>query len=254
VLNLFRAYLDESYGDRVFSIGGFFGPDTAWEDFNTEWSSALARFELTEFHSNHWENLKGEFKGWTSDKKIALIQELATIINSNEIAGVHSAVSLRDFRKIFPLDKPDAPYFLCFQSCVAEAAYWSGQKRQQVSFWFDQQKQVEFRANRLFNHVKTADSWVDRCWLGSLTFAGSKLCLPLQAADFLAYEGFKHLDNELLNSNRPMRKPMKLLYGQKQLSGRLWNAESLEELKLELKDAAAKGIVRMVPVRKGEAK
>jgi hypothetical protein len=119
---------------------------------------------------------------------------------------------------------------------------------------FEEKKEVEFRAIRLYNHIIERVDWPGRKWLGSITFAGKKKVLPLQAADFLAYEGFKHLDNLVQKSGRPIRKTLDLLHSEERLYGKLWDRERLEELKREYIDADEKGLIRRVPIGKGEAR
>ena len=251
---MFRAYLDESYSDRVFSIGGYFGSERAWEGFDSEWKDVLDRYSLSVFHASEWESLYGEFQGWSLDKKISCIRELIAVIANHEIIGIHSAISLRDYEQLFPLDSEDSPYFLCFQSCIGEIAIFAGEQQEDVAFIFDQKPEVEYRAMRLFNFAKTHDDWLDRQWLGTITFADKRKFLPLQAADGLAYEGFKHFENEITNSGRAIRKPLDLIRKSKTLYGKPWYREELKWLRGEFKALQQEGKIIRVPLKKGEAR
>jgi hypothetical protein len=254
---MFTAYLDESADadeGRVYSIGGYFGREREWVKFEPLWEKVLRDFGVSHFHATDWENLWGEFKGWEQETKIEFIQQLIAVIHSVQIYGFHSAVALREFRSVFPRERADAPYFICFQSCVGEIAVGCGKEKEQVAFVFEEKKEVEFRAIRLYNHIIERVDWPGRKWLGSITFAGKKKVLPLQAADFLAYEGFKHLDNLVQKSGRPIRKTLDLLHSEERLYGKLWDRERLEELKREYIDADEKGLIRRVPIGKGEAR
>ena len=53
--------------------------------------------------------------------------------------------------------------------------------------------------------------WQDNNRIVSLSFQNKRFFLPLQAADILAYELFKHLPNQLQGRVRPDRYPLRQL-------------------------------------------
>ncbi len=56
---------------------------------------------------------------------------------------------------------------------------------------------------------------VDASWIGGITFNSKVDSVPLQAADFIAYETFKLVDNTFGKTPRPPRKSLGKLNPQK---------------------------------------
>jgi hypothetical protein len=40
-MGLWHAYLDESYNNHVFCVGGFLGPETIWNEIEEQWKARL---------------------------------------------------------------------------------------------------------------------------------------------------------------------------------------------------------------------
>jgi hypothetical protein len=79
--------------------------------------------------------------------------------------------------------------------------------------------------------MKLWDNWLkkydpqDR--LISLNFAGKKDFVPLQAADFLAYESYKEIDRVRFERPRPKRKSLELIEAAGNVQARMWDRENL---------------------------
>jgi len=86
-------YIDESYNDHVFCVGGFLAHPGTWGEITTAWQdriayenrkSAVKGFPpLTRYHATDCANLKQEFdekKGWNIDRQIRLAKRLCKII------------------------------------------------------------------------------------------------------------------------------------------------------------------------------
>jgi hypothetical protein len=106
---------------------------------------------------------------------------------------------------------PTKPYFLAFQQAVLDAVKFSQHYDSSgrhlgtgdiVHFVFDQQFEYERSARAIFNAMKRSPLSVkDR--IGDVVFSSKARALPLQVADFIAYESFCFLV-ERINRNRDL--------------------------------------------------
>ncbi|MGD1103217.1 MAG: DUF3800 domain-containing protein [Terriglobia bacterium] len=253
---MFKAFYDDSSDgkkERVFSIGGYFGETEQWGRFDSLWNQEAGE---TVFHMTDCLAGKDEFAGQSEAKRHDLIRRLIGVINEVEIFGFHSAIQISDFKEIFPQDKSDALYFLCFQECVNQAATWASELSEEVACLFDQEKQFGFRARRLFNHLKNLkkhSGWEVMRWLGTLDFESRKKFRPLQAADLVAYTGYRVLNEALLSSGADLWWVTQL-NAKRRLFGKLWDRRELELLREELIESKSSGVIPYVIRKKGEAK
>jgi hypothetical protein len=109
---------------------------------------------------------------------------------------------------------PTKPYFLAFQQAVLDAVkfsqrYDTGGRHlgmgEIVHFVFDQQFEYERSARGIFNAMKrSALSVKDR--IGDVVFSSKSRALPLQVADFIAYESFCFLVERIHRNRDVMRR------------------------------------------------
>lgn len=219
---MIEAYLDESgihEGAQVCVIAGYFAGRGQWKRFQSDWISALKRFDvpLEQFHAKDLlPSPKGFFHQWDRDLHRRLLQDLAGCIADHEkIYPVTAAIVVRDFNS-FSADErrfftgadihegkltssgcPGKPYFVPFQLCVIKicnyaprgghADFYVGVDRPFCGYattLFDQIKRGELRGMKWFE-------WKDR--LGKVAFPLAKKTPQLQAADFLAYLSYRHI-------------------------------------------------------------
>jgi Protein of unknown function (DUF3800) len=109
---------------------------------------------------------------------------------------------------------PTKPYFLAFQQAVLDAVKFSQHSDasgrhlgtgENVHFVFDQQFEYERSARGIFNAMKRSPlSIKDR--IGDVVFTSKSRALPLQVADFVAYESFCFLVERLHRNRDLMRR------------------------------------------------
>jgi hypothetical protein len=82
-----------------------------------------------------------------------------------------------------------------------------------------------------FNHLMDDETFKYRTRFTSITSENWQDCVPLQAADLIAYENFK--ESERLLDGRPRRKSLEILLDLESISGRAkgFNLASIQELK-----------------------
>jgi hypothetical protein len=208
-----RAYIDESYDSKTFCVGGFLARAKEWEKIERAWRKIIIgeriRSEkkgfppISSYHATDCANLQKEFSaanGWDINRQIRLTKRLCGVIGSHTMAGFVIGGSVADVQKhLSPgSDIPkDFLYSICFKTCLIQITGWlhAIAVEPQVSVFYERsdfdklaREAFEMMANdknRVYHSIVSAEpkGWED--------------CIPLQAADFMAYEGFRAVGSSL---------------------------------------------------------
>ncbi|MGH9740303.1 MAG: hypothetical protein ACRD4X_17205 [Candidatus Acidiferrales bacterium] len=207
-----EAYLDDSADaqmQRYCASGGFFATPEQWDAFTLAWSHLTHGLRET-FHTTDCEGGRdkdgrefgyAQFSSWPKDKRIALITNLVDVIQGTQLAGFGSIVPIEAYKKAFPGCADTEPYKLAIPHVLMNMASIADNWGVDVNIWFEDGGPVGFIAET-FQNIKRMN-WLPSKRLKSLWFSGKEIH-ALQAADLLAREAFKHLDNL---GRRPIRKP-----------------------------------------------
>lgn len=112
---ILRDYIDESYNNRTFCVGGWMALDDTWSKISAKWQerlnyenriSAKKGFSpISRYHATDCANLKKEFaedKGWDIPRQIRLSKRICQIIGENAPIGTVVGGGVKDFKKYFP--------------------------------------------------------------------------------------------------------------------------------------------------------
>lgn len=210
VFAMLWAYMDDSGShDRSHNcvVAGYWGGVNRWKKFERAWKAILLRERVEEFKANEfWPTIKGKHVGpyedWSEDRRAYFIRDLlVTIVESGIVpfgCGVLGAewnaqpLNLREIITLADSPKKAKSLLIPFQRNVYRAASYC---------------KPGVRMNFVFDHSATAHvvSGLERCYagikgqaielkdpikdnLGAFSTDDSKIAVPLQAADLLAYE------------------------------------------------------------------
>jgi Protein of unknown function (DUF3800) len=234
----FEAYFDETgprEQDALVTGAAFYVANAEqWFNFEQAWSAVLQRpeFDLRFFHATDYANSKDQFQGWDNAKKLALAKCLFPILlPPNTWIGHGYGIVNRDWADaIKGHDRLRAlmgkPFMLCVQRLMEILLQYF---RPLPS---DHRVAVFFEDNDFKGEItKLWDNWLkphdpqDR--LISLNFAGKRDFVPLQAADFLAYESYKEIDRVRFDRPRPKRKSLELVEAAGNVRALMWDRENL---------------------------
>jgi len=216
----FVAYLDESSDprrQRAFTLAGYVGHEDSWELFEDRWAKRLEDDGIQTFHMTDCENCYGEFGKWRQQKhkSVALITDLVSIVLESELIGFWSGVPLKDYNELVAGKIPaiiDDPYFLCFVHCLNQVLPGLDNQppAETLSFVFEENRSVETGVLTMYQWAKILPTFSQdrKQRLGGATFVAKNNSHALQAADMIAYESFKHLDNSLFNPQIKERRSM----------------------------------------------
>lgn len=230
---LFKGYIDESYDQDFFVLSCTISAGDVWTKFETEWKRCLevknaqlkeqGRQVLSRYHATDCQGKYGEFKGWSNDEQVDFTKSLLAAL---ELVPIHSSaytLVLSDVRDSYaaryktPMSVDmvlQAAYTLtvpfCMESIGSLLALHGDQSR--ITLFYDQCDH-ETMIHGAFNRYQRENTDHGHMY-STIAALNSRECLPLQAADFIAYEFFKDRKNEELQSGRDQRKSLAALLKQ----------------------------------------
>ena len=192
---MFWSFFDESGGaDHQFiAVCGWLAEREAWQSFEAEWKAMLEHYGVPYFHMKEIAQFRGPFVKWYSkrDEREEFMKEATRLIRETVKMGVLVVVRYDAWRKLnlrYDLERQwRSPYVLAGRFCIGRATSWvrkQGFTERDVQYFFDgggpdMGGLVEL-AKRDGLHIPAFHSGRD-----TETEYG---LIPLQAADFLAYE------------------------------------------------------------------
>ena len=220
------AYFDDSSDKRrekYFAAGGLIGGEEQWSTFDLRWLDETR--ELTEpFRSTDCEGGHGHFKTWDKPKRDELMDRLVGLIRWYQLSAFASIVPIADYRAVFPEATEFEPYYLAVTHAIINMAVVGFRAKQAVKLWFELGPRSGKTAE-IFYSLHAQKNWDASSYLSGIGQESKELC-PLQAADIVAREAFKHMDNL---GARPTRIPTKRM--KDKLSYIVWNEETLTYLR-----------------------
>jgi hypothetical protein len=190
-------YCDAAGGkDHGFIVvAGWLATFKKWGEFTSEWNQQLlASFDIPYFHMKEFAQSTGPFKSWKGDepKRARFMERAAGIIGNYVERGVSCIVPFDSFQKvnaIYHLDTAvGVPYSLAGRTCVARTSVIIGREKD-ANYIFDDGDEGRGELMRVLER----DGYslpIFRPSRDRLGKDGQKIrgVVPLQAADFAAYE------------------------------------------------------------------
>jgi hypothetical protein len=143
-MGIFRAYFDAS-GDKrspILTVAGFVSRAGAWERFDKEWASILAREKVSSMHMTDFVSSGGEYTSWRGQthRRRQFVSDLVGCIRKNTNKGFAKSVILSDYNHVnseFMLrEAAGQPFTLCMRACLGALAQWAGRKKTKTANLF----------------------------------------------------------------------------------------------------------------------
>jgi len=208
------AYFDESGthdGSEAVAVAGYVSTADRWVDFAAEWQAALNDDSLDLFHMSDLSVGAPPFDKWTTVRRRQRFQRYLRIIERHALASVGIVIPRKAFDATFtPRLRAicGGAYGLAAAACFMDLAETlrDGKLDGGVSYVFESGAKGRREIEKVFeaNYRDLRQREVHR--LVSLRFDDKRRLLPLQAADVLAYELYRHLPRQLGWEARPARR------------------------------------------------
>lgn len=204
-------YLDasgsaKSQSARVVSMGGLVGHERAWAAFESEWAEMLTASGVTALHMKDFSHFHGEFEGWREqpERRAALLRDASALVHKHNLRTVGATLDLDAYRwfneRFFVAERAGTPYLITALMAIAATLDWVEKHGiTEAPLFFFEKGDNEQASLRSF----IVDRWGD--WIPEPVFLSKKVAqgnavqylVPFQAADFVAYETAKSMDDML---------------------------------------------------------
>jgi hypothetical protein len=188
------------------AVAGYVSDKLRWDEFGDRWQKLLDEEDIEVFHRTDMEGppYHGNFKDWTKPRMVRVLREAHRIIRRARIRGFGNSVRVKAYHQIFPKNLKTAfggTYGWCADACVAGVGKWANAKGHWVTYIFEAgtkgRNEVDIAMRSLSKDPKDREKYRIANW----DFAPKKgpgSVIQLQAADFLAYETYKYIDNQVV--------------------------------------------------------
>ncbi|MGA9566549.1 MAG: hypothetical protein WBS19_13565 [Candidatus Korobacteraceae bacterium] len=204
---MFTPYFDSSHsgsGKGIWVVSGWLSTVEQWERFTVDWKLVLAKYDVPYFHMKEFAHSVDAYaNGWKGEdtKRANFIRSLLSVIKDYARASFSSMIESRVFAEV---DKEyevrenfGNEYALCGRTCVAKVNLWLR------AHGYDRPAEYVFEdgdeRGRLSHLIESTGYAApifkpsrDRVTEDGLVVPG---LIPLQAADFAAYELRKGWDD-----------------------------------------------------------
>jgi hypothetical protein len=222
LMAMFTVYFDESYGTaNAYSVAGYVSTIEQWGEFEREWKELLKDFNIEYMHKRELEHLRGQFsyaKDWPKEKqrelRVAVNKRACGIILRRVNAGFAASVYKTDWQEF---DKGRWAFALgesfyaagAFQ-CLKLVSSWIHRfnRNEPIYYVFEKGAEGQKEVRALLERTEKDPEARAFARMAGWSFESKKDevikgvrypgVVPLQAADFLAYEMYRHMDNRVV--------------------------------------------------------
>jgi hypothetical protein len=245
---ILRGYIDESGDSELFTLSCVITNDFTWFHFSNDWQQCIGntndrlrqqgRRQITRLHAADCSNRHGEYEGWTGEEQARFAQDLLTIFEKYRIDVPAHTLNLRELAKTYPIVRPNPrgfAYVLLLRFLLSELCRETlRREKRAVAHLIHDRCDYDAALQESFRNMTSDERFRCRERFTVLTSASWRECVPLQAADLLAYENFK--EHQRRSTKRAMRASLRWLATQSQLGGyaRGFDTPKLQELRYVL--------------------
>jgi hypothetical protein len=229
------AYFDESGKpeDRpIVSLAAVVALDIKWFRFDVKWKRLLATNKaaihpaenVRWFHMTDFSKRAAPYNEWSEQKRISFSASLARATKDAIVFGTCHSILVKDWNEVIlpslenSYKKKRGWYIFLLHAVLLDIANFVKVPRyERIACVFDENKEVSYAAKMHYEGLKQARGLQNT--FGSSTYDRSPLIPGLQAADMLAFEGRRAVENKTLNNNlEPIRKLFENLTNRKQIT------------------------------------
>ncbi len=213
---ILTAYFDESGTHRnseAVSVAGYISTPARWLAFDAQWREALADFGLDFFHMTDFAVKAPPYDDWPEAQRRERISRLIAIINRNVEFSVGNVIPVATFNDTLPAAARDycgGAYGLGVISAFLTVGEFVRRHYpdQWVAYVFETGAPGAGQIQKLFADNEQRPEQKHHLRLFRLGFENKRASTPIQAADILAYELYKHWPRQMGVSPRPIRKKL----------------------------------------------
>lgn len=221
-------------------VAGFVSSARDWDDFSVKWLTRLRDDDLPYFHASEFATSSGIFKGWREQepRRQALCRDLIEIVIGHVFRLFVQGVKPKELSTFFTKEQRAQfninAYALCGRTCVADLARSGLISDIAPELVFESGDLGKGKLTELLlTHGYPEPSFRPGKKPQQTPLGRVEPFVPLQAADWLAYESFRLLKKDSADRDT-WRWPMRQFF--QRLPGVLgfWDKTGLERVKVDL--------------------
>jgi len=264
---MLKGYMDDSGSAKsnLFTLSCLIGHTSTWLYVEWAWLNCIekknrqlraeGRRELSRFHAADCSSLVGEFKGWTVTEQVEFMAGLIKVFRRHPLAVISYTLDLRDLIAELPESEAN-PRGLAHVLLLTHIMKFIAEKILSDRRYTDEEiTLVHDRSDcdavllEAFDHMRNDKTFVRREQFAGISAQRWKDCIPLQLADFLAYENFKVIERE--SAGHPRRRSMELILELDSFGGRGAKLQraGIREIKGKLDDESKEILFRNARIR-----
>ena len=187
-----RASLHRFVWQRIFLA--HVGHAYQWRRFEKKLFGLQQREGFSIFHAKEFKAKSGEFRGWSDEKRAALISGLRDLVQNNLItAGLTVALEHSRYMNEYrapPIPKKmilDSQFGVCFRACISHLldVLEARGYRDRINVVLERGHKNVWDCERIFNDLKGYFRLAGDLF-GTFTVETKESCAPLMVADLLA--------------------------------------------------------------------
>ncbi len=221
---------------RVCAVAGVGGTEEQWRALEWQWTR---RTNGVPFHANDCDSDQGDFENRPHWENKNLYRDLAIMLANSGLVGFGQAIDLAAKRAVFP-ESEDFAYYTAFTRVVLAMKDHAVGTRDIAEFAFDMRMESEHNAGLLYGSLREHEPDWAPFIATKISFEFAKDSPRIQAADLIAREAMKALDNMSGPTKRPIRKSWATLLGSGRFAVDAFSTEWFEDMKSKLPTFAAK--------------
>jgi len=239
---LLRACIDDAGShehSQVVTLGGYIAWSYRWRDLEYKWRRVLSSYHVKCSHMKYFAHRKKEFENWPEPKRQSFMKQLAGCLVGNVRYGFVASVYRSDYDEAVSeriKGRLRSPIALCAYICLSQIEMYlrdlEYNKKAVITFALGTPHMDDISA-AYYESYPTEISQEKREYR-----PGSGNLIPLQAADLLAYEGCKRLNDHLVGKE-DVRWPLKTIVNEVPHLLVHFNREMLYTLNRQLEEKTA---------------
>jgi len=198
---IITGYLDEGHthgASPITVVGGAMASARQWQAFQRAYMPIKRRYEFEVFHATDFKGKTGEFKGWKTEKYLALIEDLYELTKDAFMESVVAVLDNAAYESEYRLGQSpkrlrlDSKYGMCVHNCIMHFVVEAARRKHRgrlptLHCVLESGHKNAGDALRIFKEMKRDLKGSEYDVLGEITFAAKRDCDPLMPGDFLAH-------------------------------------------------------------------
>ena len=201
---MLRSFLDErgdvsDPNEKVIGVGGAISSLEQWEQLEAKWKNILEHFGVSSLHMKQLAHFRGEYEGWTEEKRREFLSKLMTIAEEYT-HGYLIALMLKDVWDTLNESQKSTigadPYDPCFIAYLVGSVEYAIQVGPEEKVDLIVANRAKYKGRVMYywdnarNSSDAPQEFAER--MGDISVKSPIEAIPLQIADLVVYECAKH--------------------------------------------------------------